>query len=347
MMIFVSGDYTSRGWCLFELAVGTKQDCRLQVVGSYRHVALSRNYTNFFESMSTTFQADKDLIQNEIRKEYGGNPHAFNHQVALALAKLILTALGNTSCALPGLPLEASLLPSKRPALQPRDAPSDHAVILGRAAELPRAPPPERLVRIYLCSSVSDTVLERAAMVQCAMPFLRQCARNRGLDVGLSDVRRDLTAGEEGAAPRTCLQELDRCIATSAGVCCLALLASKLGRRPLPEAVPADEMEQLLRHMDQRERSEVHCSYTLDTNGWDKERAAPAPAYVCTRPGGPSHAARRALRAAAEALWGREEERPPLDRWWRARGGGEGLPARGVEGARMRVASGRVRGKAA
>ena len=107
-----------------------------------------------------------------------------------------------------------------------------------------------------------------------------------------------------------CLAELDRCVATSAGLCCLAIIASKYGRSSLPDQVPEEEMEQLLEHMDEGQKSAVRGCYRLDTNRWDGRLKAPAPVY--TRSGKGSDGALRALQAAAKALWQLDENE--LDR---------------------------------
>ena len=145
----------------------------------------------------------------------------------------------------------------------------------GKAIDLDATP---RALRVFLSSTFSDTVLEWRFFLQDVVPYLKVCARNRGLDFDVSDMRFG-NKHEESLQLDTRLAELERCRNESADVFCLLLLGDMRGPRSAPVRVPRLELEGLLQLMTSDESALVRSRYVLDENQLDSE-GSPTPEYV-------------------------------------------------------------------
>jgi hypothetical protein len=183
------------------------------------------------------------------------------------------------------------------PAHLPRDREKDWAVLTGRAEEVEVAA--SRTVRVFLLSTQMDTVLEWSYFLQDCAQYLMVCARLRGLDLILSDMRNG--SREEDALPLDALAaELKCCIGKSADLACLAILGSKYGFRPAPTCIPEAEFEDLVKLMPDDERNTALCkeAYELDRN------RLPTPEYVLKEGWCRSNSElTTTLRNAARRLW--------------------------------------------
>ena len=286
LVIFVDGNCLLRAWCALEIAVGTSTKCRLTVLGSCEIITGKR----FYEDLEATFQSDIDLIKTEILKIFV-TEQAFNEVVARAMQVLFVAAQKSKEYNVFATPREQrvdwiSRMSSTNPKMLPRDREKDWAVMAGKvmAVDLDATP---RALRVFLSSTFSDTVLEWRFFLQDVVPYLKLCARNRGLDFDVSDMRFG-NKHEESLSLDSRLAELEGCRNESADVFCLVLLGSMLGPRSAPGRVPRLELEGLLRLMTADESALVHSRYILDENQLDS-KGSPTPEYVLqTAESGPS-----------------------------------------------------------
>ena len=146
------------------------------------------------------------------------------------------------------------------------------------------------------------------------MPFLKEAARNRGLDIVFSEMRfgiRD-TAASANLTSELCVCELKRCLGESSGISYLLIAGDKYGFRPPPRTILKGEFEELCSRLPKDTALLVKLYYNLDTNALSSDGSEPAPEYVMInqsdRPGFWTYfgALQRGLRDAAHALWSRE-----------------------------------------
>ena len=277
VVIFVDGNCLRRAWCALEIAVGTSTKCKLTVIGSCEIIQGKR----FYQELEATFENDILLIKNEILRIFKSEED-FNEVVASAMQVLFIAA--QKSKEYPALlpPREqraewAARMPSTNSQMRPRDKSEDWSVLTGNvsAASL-RATP--RGVRVFLSSTFSDTVLEWRFFLQDVVPYLKACARHRGLDFDVSDMRFGNTR-EESLPLEVRVAELERCGKESAGVFYVLVAGNMRGPRPPPARIPREELEGLERSMSPEETAVVRAAYVLDENQLDPA-GRPAPEYV-------------------------------------------------------------------
>jgi hypothetical protein len=281
LVIFVGGNCLRRAWCALEIAVGTSTKCRLTVSGSCEIITGKR----FYKELEATFQSDIDLIKVEILKIFQ-TEQAFNEVVARAMQVLFVVAQKSKEYNIFATPREQrvdwiSRMSSTNPKMLPRDREQDWAVLTGKvsAVDLDATP---RALRVFLSSTFSDTILEWRFFLQDVVPYLKVCARNRGLDFDVSDMRFG-NKHEESLPLDTRSAELERCRTESAEVFCLVLLGNMCGPRPVPARVPRLELESLLPLMTADESALVRSRYVLDENQLDPQ-GLPTPEYILIQP---------------------------------------------------------------
>jgi hypothetical protein len=281
LVIFVGGNCLRRAWCALEIAVGTSTKCRLTVLGSCEIITGKR----FYEELEATFQSDIKLIKNEILNIFG-TEQAFNEVVARAMQVLFVAAQKSKEYNVFATPREQrvdwiSRMSSTNPKILPRDREQDWVVMTGKVSAVTLDATP-RALRVFLSSTFSDTVLEWRFFLQDVVPYLKVCARNRGLDFDVSDMRFG-NKHEESLSLDSRLAELERCRTESAEVFCLVLLGNMRGPRPAPSRIPQLELENLLRLMTEGEKLMVLSKYVLDENQLDSQ-GLPTPEYVLIQP---------------------------------------------------------------
>ncbi len=126
-----------------------------------------------------------------------------------------------------------------------------------------------RTFRIFISSTFTDLQEERNALQKEVFPALKKLCTENGCQFQAIDLRWGI--GEEaGIDQRTmeiCLEELKRCQRTSPRPNFLLLLGNRYGWRPLPEKIPADEFDQILKHIqDDDERKLLATWYKRDDN---------------------------------------------------------------------------------
>jgi hypothetical protein len=261
---------------------------------------------SFFETMEATNPDDIPQIKAAIkqlvnRDDESQVAYRFNDIVSRAMEVLFVQAHKDYVCNLfdekPRAVRDdwAERMKFVSPEQIPRNREKDWAVLTGHAEMVQTVQEAgSRTVRVFLLSTQMDTVLEWSYFLQDCAQYLTDCARERGLDLILSDMRSG--SREEDALPLdTLAAELKCCIDNSAGLACLAILGSKYGFRPAPARIAQAEFEELVKFMS--DESAVLCqdAYEMDCN------KVPAQEYVLVNDQCPKVAA--ALRDAAERLW--------------------------------------------
>ena len=282
VVIFMDGNCLRRAWCALEIAVGTSTNSKLMVIGACEIIQGKR----FYQELEATFESDIVLIKNEILRIFKSEEE-FNEVVAGAMpAMQVLFISAQKSKEYPALhpPREqraewAARMPSTNPQMRPRDKSEDWSVLTGNVshASLRAAP---RAVSVFLSSTFSDTVLEWRFFLQDVVPYLKACARSRGLDFDVSDMRFGNTR-EESLPLEVRVAELERCSKESAGVFYVLVAGDMRGPRPPPARIPREELEGLMLSMSPEETASVRAAYVLDENQLDFA-GRPAPEYVLT-----------------------------------------------------------------
>lgn len=126
-----------------------------------------------------------------------------------------------------------------------------------------------RTFRIFISSTFTDLQEERNALQKEVFMALKKLCMENDCQFQAIDLRWGI--GEEaGIDQRTmeiCLEELKRCQHTSPRPNFLLLLGDRYGWQPLPEKIPADEFDQILKHtQDEDERKLLNIWYRRDDN---------------------------------------------------------------------------------
>ena len=232
VVVFVTDSYLTRAWCCMEIAVATGSGCRITVVGTYTMVSEKK----FYENMVATVPSDISLIKDEIKSLYG-TEDKFNDEVSRAMEVLFVEAQKRQICELFNNTRRADrpewsrfLTVTPLPSLQ-RDRNRDFDVLsaafdLSISASSPISNKSSRSLRIFLLSTLADTVIEWSFFYQDVLPFLQQYSRLCQLDLVLCDLR--CGSREDEALPlQTVMAELERCKTESVGLCCIMLLGDK------------------------------------------------------------------------------------------------------------------------
>ena len=121
--------------------------------------------------------------------------------------------------------------------------------------------------RLFLSSTFSDFQIERNAL-EIVFHGLEVYCAERGSSFEVVDLRWGVNP-EVIRDQRTldvCLEEIDRCRTTSPELNFLVLLGERVGWRPLPASIPADDMDLLLNSLPQHECMFVKKWYRRDDN---------------------------------------------------------------------------------
>ena len=298
MVIFVAGSYLARAWCCLEIAVAMMTKCKITVIGQCDMV----EGRDFFDTMKATVASDIPLIKVEIKKLVKSDDNALtaklvNNIVAHAMEVLFVQAHKDSDC---NLSTDARAdrgdwgerMKFSSPPNLPRDREKDWAILAGQAREVEEAG--SRTLRIFLLSTLMDTVVEWSYFLQDCAKFLMECARLRGFDLILSDMRYG-SWEEEALSLDVLATEMECCKDTSADISCLAILGSKYGFRPAPARIPKAEFEELVKLVSDENAVLCKEAYELDYN------KLPAPEYVLKDAG--HSKLTTALRGAAKLLW--------------------------------------------
>ena len=190
------------------------------------------------------------------------------------------------------------------PTSTPRNSAEDWSILTGKVGE--RAFKTEnRVVRFFVSSTFDDTLHERNFILEDVIPYVSECARNRGLDIALSEMRFGIRekASADNRTLEICLEELKHCQDVSAGLNFILIAGDKYGFRPCPYRISKQQFEDLLLHMTEDELRLVLDCYRLDNNAEIPEYIMKSQDDIADFWQGGFQSLRTALRRAAEKLW--------------------------------------------
>lgn len=123
--------------------------------------------------------------------------------------------------------------------------------------------------RIFVSSTFKDLEEERNALQREVFPKLRDLCTEHGCRFQAVDLRWGVR-GEAGLDQRTmriCLEEIKRCQKTTPRPNFIVLLGDRYGWCPLPEEIPKDEFEEIMKHVPAGEDKELlNTWYKRDDN---------------------------------------------------------------------------------
>jgi len=172
----------------------------------------------------------------------------------------------------------------------------------------------KRMVRFFVSSTFTDTFFERNWLLEDCMPFLKEAARNRGLEIVFSEMRFGIReeAAKSGRTSEICMRELKRCLEESSGLAYLLIAGDKYGFRPPPRTIPKFEFEEICSHsLNDETKLLVRSFYNLDTNALTDDGNS-APEYVIVNQDDKADfwdkfdSLQHAFRDAAHRMWSRE-----------------------------------------
>ena len=230
-----------------EIAICTSLNCELIVLGSGRNIEAK----DFFNEMKAKEKSDIALIRNEICKLFQ-NAENFNRIVSNAMVSLFVASSKNVPFNLyENIPRhqrekwKPMLVPEQLP-VRCRDRNIDWAILAGRPVSEASLVSEERSIRVFLSSTMTDSVLERNFLANDVEPFLKLHARNHGLDFMFSDMCKGTREDIDMLPPKVVLTELQNCQSASAGLNYVLIIGNKYGIQPLPDHIPKQEFDALV-----------------------------------------------------------------------------------------------------
>lgn len=174
--------------------------------------------------------------------------------------------------------------------------------------------PATQIFRLFISSTFSDFIAERAALQKHVFPKLVELCRERGATFEAIDLRWGITeeAQREHDTMRICLEEVRRCQELSPRPNFAVLLGDRYGWEPVPARIPQDHWKRLIAAASPTDRKLIRDGY----RGPDRN-AVPPVWHLHKRKGNWSESAsrenavREALRRAAVAAGFKETDRRP------------------------------------
>ena len=150
-------------------------------------------------------------------------------------------------------------------------------VLCGNFMNVENWQPPKKKLLIFVSSTFTDTHEERNILLNKVQEYLREVARQYGIEVTFIDMRYGVQAENtlDHMTWIACHRELTRCFEESAGVFFLSLQGDKYGYMPLPKTFDQKAFEKRMLEYEQQEtdasilketKTLVSEWYQLDTN---------------------------------------------------------------------------------
>ncbi|XP_067678714.1 NACHT and WD repeat domain-containing protein 2-like [Haliotis asinina] len=141
-------------------------------------------------------------------------------------------------------------------------------ILCGRLGD-PECPlVPTRVIRLYLCSTGSDSQTERNALVETVYPKIREYCRNQyGVEFQVVDLEWGLRPDTDNVTPVSAefrQGEITRCQKLSAGPSFLAFVGQRYGACPLHATIPASEYETIRIALQNHRSRETRSAPLLD-----------------------------------------------------------------------------------
>ena len=126
----------------------------------------------------------------------------------------------------------------------------------------------QRVIRVFLSSTFTDTVHERAVLLRCVHPAVQTYARKLNIEVVLSEMRFGIrkALSDDNKTSEVCMTELERCSEESSSMAYMLFVRNKYGFRPPPRKVPQVDMQAMLALLPPADRDVIHEFYELDEN---------------------------------------------------------------------------------
>jgi hypothetical protein len=126
----------------------------------------------------------------------------------------------------------------------------------------------QRVIRVFLSSTFTDTVHERAVLLRCVHPAVQKYARKLNFEVIFSEMRFGIrkSLSDDNKTSEVCMAELERCTEESASMAYMLFVRNKYGFRPPPRKVPQVDMEAMLALMPPADKDLILEFYELDDN---------------------------------------------------------------------------------
>jgi WD40 repeat protein len=125
-----------------------------------------------------------------------------------------------------------------------------------------------RTFRIFVSSTFSDLKEERNALQKHVFPKLRELCMQHGCRFQAIDlrwgIREEATLDQQ--TMKICLEEIARCQKVTPRPNFIVLLGDRYGWRPLPWELPADEFDEILKHVSDEEKALLEKWYWRDDN---------------------------------------------------------------------------------
>jgi hypothetical protein len=125
-----------------------------------------------------------------------------------------------------------------------------------------------RIFRLFVSSTFSDFIAERAALQTVVFPELEEYCAKRGARFLAVDLRWGITeeAQREHDTMRICLEEVRRCQRLSPRPNFAVLLGDRYGWEPVPARIPQDHWRRLMKAATPADSGLIKDSYELDEN---------------------------------------------------------------------------------
>ena len=127
-----------------------------------------------------------------------------------------------------------------------------------------------RTFRVFISSTFSDLKAERNALQEKVFPRLKKLAAANGCRFQAIDLRWGVSdeAALDQRTMKICLSEVDRCQNKSPRPNFIVLMGDRYGWKPLPYEIPADEFEQIIKHISEDEKTLITTWYLKDINAF-------------------------------------------------------------------------------
>jgi hypothetical protein len=124
------------------------------------------------------------------------------------------------------------------------------------------------VIRVFLSSTFTGTVHERAVLLRCAHPVVQSYAREFNFEVVFSEMRFGICKllSDDNKTSEVCMNELERCAEESASMAYMLFVRNKHGFRPPPHRVLQVDMQAMLALVSPADRDLILQFYELDEN---------------------------------------------------------------------------------
>ncbi len=156
--------------------------------------------------------------------------------------------------------------------------------------------------RIFVSSTFSDLHEERNALQSYVFPRLREFCLQNNCRFQAIDLRWGVSteAGRDQQTMKICLEEIRRCQRVTPRPNFIVLLGDRYGWCPLPEEIPAQEFEQIIKNVSDEDKATL-LGDENEQNVWYRKDENAVPPIFCLQP--------RSEEYADYEVWGKVERK--------------------------------------